>query len=460
MSKTSRGDNISDEIVDRRRVNKLKDGEEGEGPVIYWMSRDQRSKNNWALLYAREIAEEKDKPIVVLFSLVPEFNEATIRQYDFMLKGLKEVKMDLESKNIPFYLEAGDPGKKVAEFVKKYDANELITDFDPLKIKRKWKKQIARNIEKPFYEVDAHNVVPVWIASEKQEYAARTIRPKINEKLSEFLVEFPDLKKNPVGWNRDFPEVNWENLKQSLKVDRSVKPVDWIEPGMKASEEVLNEFLEEKLSDYHEHSNDPNKDVLSNLSPYLHFGQISSQRVALEVQETDVGDEPKEEFLEQLIIRKELSDNFCYYNDNYDSFEGFSDWARETLNEHRDDEREYVYSLEEFENAETHDDLWNAAQMEMMNKGKMHGYMRMYWAKKILEWSESPEKAMEIATYLNDKYELDGRDPNGYVGVAWSIGGIHDRGWKEREVFGKIRYMSYNGCKRKFNVGEYINRNL
>ena len=166
----------------------------------------------------------------------------------------------------------------------------------------------------------------------------------------------------------------------------------------------------------------------------------------------------KNAFLEELIVRRELSDNFCYYNPDYDNIGGFPDWARKTHDKHRKDPRAVIYSRDQFEHAQTHDDLWNAAQMEMVKRGKMHGYMRMYWAKKILEWTQSPEIALETAIYLNDRYEIDGRDPNGYTGIAWSIGGVHDRAWSERSVFGKVRYMSYNGCKSKFNIKKYIER--
>jgi len=202
--------------------------------------------------------------------------------------------------------------------------------------------------------------------------------------------------------------------------------------------------------------NDPVADGQSNLSPYLHFGQISAQRVALEVENASVDKASRDTFLEELIVRRELADNFCFYTPQYDKFEGFPAWARKTLNAHRKDRRAYSYTLQQFEYAKTHDELWNAAQTEMVKRGKMHGYMRMYWAKKILEWTGSPEKAMETAIYLNDLYGLDGRDPNGYTGIAWSIGGVHDRAWNERPIFGKIRYMSYNGCKSKFDVKRYI----
>jgi len=222
----------------------------------------------------------------------------------------------------------------------------------------------------------------------------------------------------------------------------------------------LDSFFEERLSGYNEKRNDPNENVSSNLSPYLHFGQISAQRIALETYKRKHNIETKDAFLEELIVRRELSDNFCFYNKNYDSFDGFPEWAKKTLNEHRKDKREFTYHLEQFEKAKTHDDLWNAAQIEMVKTGKMHGYMRMYWAKKILEWTETPEEALEYSIYLNDKYELDGRDPNGYTGCAWSIGGVHDRAWTERPVFGKIRYMNYNGAKRKFDVKRYIQKYL
>ncbi|MBP1734596.1 MAG: Deoxyribodipyrimidine photo-lyase photolyase (Photoreactivating enzyme), partial [Deltaproteobacteria bacterium] len=239
-------------------------------------------------------------------------------------------------------------------------------------------------------------------------------------------------------------------------IDRKMLGLRCLEPGEKAAQSVLKRFIEGKLGRYDSDRNDPNKDGQSGLSPFLHFGHISAQRIALEVMKENAAGESRDAFLEELIIRRELSDNFCFYNDQYDSVGGFPEWAKKTLNQHGKDKRPYLYSLEDFEGAKTHDDLWNAAQIEMVKRGKMHGYMRMYWAKKILEWTQSPEEAMNIAIYLNNRYELDGRDPNGYAGIAWSIGGVHDRAWNERNVFGKIRYMSYNGCRSKFNTDSYI----
>lgn len=434
----------------------LKPGPEGPGPVLYWMSRDQRVRDNWALLFAQETAVRLKQPLGVAFCLVPRFLNASIRQYSFMLKGLREVEGDLSGKGIQFFLLTGMPEKEIPGFVKKQKAGALVTDFCPLRVKRQWKDKVAREVDIPFYEVDAHNIVPCWIASPGQEYAARTFRPKVHRALPEFLEGFPQLRRHPIPWKARVRKTEWAESTRTLEVDHTVPEVDWLKPGEGAARRALRRFLKNGLSSYDALRNDPSRAGQSNLSPYLHFGQLSPQRVALEVMKSSAGKKPREAFLEELIVRRELADNFCFYNPAYDRFEGFPAWARKTLDEHRRDGRVYVYGRAELENARTHDELWNAAQMEMVKRAKMHGYMRMYWAKKILEWSESPEKAMEAALYLNDRYELDGRDPNGYTGVAWSIGGVHDRAWNERPVFGKVRYMSERGLRAKFDAGSYV----
>jgi deoxyribodipyrimidine photo-lyase len=350
------------------------------------------------------------------------------------------------------------PEVEIPLFIREQRVAVLVTDFDPLRVKQAWKNAVAQKIEVPFHEVDAHNIVPCWIASPKQEYGAYTLRPKIRRVLSEYLEDFEALKKHPIGWKGKTRPIDWTAVERGLDVDRTVPEVDWLRPGERAARSVLSEFMNRKLVRYHNHRNDPNHGVLSDLSPYLHFGQISAQRVALEVATLGRPTQSREAFLEELIVRRELSDNFCFYNPDYDRFEGFPEWAKKTLDKHRKDRREHGYSLDELEGARTHDDLWNAAQRQMTVRGKMHGYLRMYWGKKILEWTPSPEEALRIAIYLNDRYELDGRDPNGYVGVSWCIGGVHDRAWFERPIFGKIRYMSYNGCRSKFNVRAYIEK--
>ena len=441
-----------------KRARLIKEGKTGRGPVIYWMSRDQRINDNWAFLYAQDLALKQKSPLIVLFCLVSHFLEATIRQYGFMLRGLQELEAGLHKKNISFILLMGPPEEQIPRLVKSLGASCLITDFDPLRIKRQWKAKVAKNMNIPFHEVDAHNIVPCWIASPKQEYAAYTFRPKLHRLLPEFLEKFPSLKKHPFTLKHKQQRIKWNEVHSSLRIDHDIKEVDWLKPGEGAAKKILKNFVQKKLHSYDTKRNDPTVDGQSSLSPYLHFGHISAQRVAIDVQEGHTPTQDKDAFLEELIVRRELSDNYCFYNEHYDSFEGFPSWAKTSLDKHRKKPREYLYSLEQFEQGATHDTLWNAAQKEMLTRGKMHGYMRMYWAKKILEWTESPERAMEIAVYLNDKYELDGRDPNGYTGIAWSIGGVHDRAWNERRVFGKIRYMSYNGCKGKFDVKKYIER--
>ena len=446
-------------MINEKRVRLLQQGNETNGPVIYWMSRDQRVHDNWALLFAQMKALEKKRSLAVVFNLVPKFLEATIRQYGFMLKGLQQVETELQKFNIPLFITKGNPEIEIPKLLDELKASILISDFDPLRIKRIWKRDVAKKISIPFYEVDAHNIVPCLFVSNKVEFGAYTIRPKIHKLLPEFMDDFPDLIKMKSS-ELTSEKINWAEASDSLEINRVVEEVDWLKPGEVNAQLALKDFLENRFDRYAEDRNDPNKNTLSNLSPYLHFGQISAQRVALTVEQFYRKSPSASAFLEELIIRRELSDNYCYFNPKYDSFEGFPEWARKTLNEHRKDKREYIYSLEKFEQAKTHEELWNAAQMEMVTTGKMHGYMRMYWAKKILEWSKSPEEALSIAIYLNDKYELDGRDPNGYVGCAWSVGGVHDRAWTERPVFGKIRYMNFNGAKRKFDVHSYINKFL
>lgn len=444
-------------MINEKRIRLLQKGTETNGPIIYWMSRDQRVHDNWAILFAQQLALQKKTSLAVIFNLVPDFLEATIRQYGFMLKGLKELESELSEYNIPFFLLTGDPNQQIPKFLNTINASVLISDFDPLRIKRIWKREVAKKITVPFYEVDSHNIVPCLYVSDKLEFAAYTLRPKIHKALIEFLDEFSVLKKMEKS-ELTSDKIAWDQIITKLKINYDVKEVDWIKPGESEAIKTLKYFLKNKLDNYNVARNDPTKDGQSNLSPYLHFGQISAQRIVLETQKINGNKESEKSFLEELIVRRELSDNFCYYNRNYDSFNGFHDWAKSTLNEHRKDEREFIYTLKEFEQAKTHEDLWNAAQTELITTGKMHGYMRMYWAKKILEWSKSPEEAIKIAIHLNDKYELDGRDPNGYTGIAWSIGGVHDRPWFERPVYGKIRYMNRNGAEKKFDISSYIKK--
>ncbi|MCL4162164.1 UNVERIFIED_CONTAM: hypothetical protein GTU68_016245, partial [Idotea baltica] len=267
-------------------------------------------------------------------------------------------------------------------------------------------------------QVDAHNIVPIWTTSEKVEYAARTIRPKIQRNLPEFLTEFPPLIKHPHSHSEKSKPIDWKKLESSLEVDRTVLPVVWATPGTKAGLKELEQFCVQRLKIFGSQRNDPNKKALSNLSPWLHFGHISAQRCILEASKhrNSSNKESVDAFIEEAVVRRELSDNYCYYNKNYDNVKGAYEWAQNTLKVHANDKREYLYTLKQFDNGVTHDNLWNAAQMQLIHEGKIHGFLRMYWAKRIFEWTESPDEALRISIFLNDKYSLDGRDPNGYAG--------------------------------------------
>ena len=442
-------------MVDKRRIRKLNDVVYTGGAVMYWMQRDQRVHDNWALLYAQEKALMYKVPMYVVFNFVPVYNNASSSLLLFLLQGLAVVEKKLQKYNIPFVVTQDDPAQTIADFVTKHNVGFLMCDFNPLTLPEKWKIGVTKNITCTFEEVDAHNIVPCWAASPKEEFAAHTFRPKMRALYREFATAFPVLKKNSHEGN-EVPKNDWSTL-QAPYQEKSVRSdYSWLTAGEDGAKKVLKDFIQHGLHGYDVKRNDPNEDAQSNLSPYLHFGHISAQTVARAVEKSNASGDDKRAFLEELVVRKELSDNFCFYQKNYQAFDGLRDWGKKTLNEHRNDVREYVYTKKEFEEATTHDPLWNAAQREMVKKGKMHGYMRMYWAKKILEWTKTPEEAIAIAVYLNDTYSLDGRDPNGYVGILWSIGGIHDRAWFERPVYGKIRYMNDNGCKRKFDVPAYI----
>jgi deoxyribodipyrimidine photo-lyase len=444
-------------MIRQERIYDLTPARDFRGPVVYWMGREQRVADNPGLLYAQQIAEELKSDLLVVFTLTTEFLGATLRQYDFMVRGLHEVAAALKEKNIPFYMLQGDPPVVLSAFLDEHAAGTVVVDFDPLRIRRDWQSGVRENSRIKMVEVDGHNIVPARFVSDKVEFAAYTLRPKIHRHAGTFLEGLPPLKKQ--SQQMQMPELfSPEEILRSPGLDRSVKPVTWLQPGEKAALAVMNDFIDNRLVHYDSQRNDPNVKGGSDLAPYLHFGQISSLRVAMEVMKRASDGPGRKAFLEELIVRKELSDNFCHYHPDYDNPGGFHPWAQKSHEEHADDEREHYYSMHELEYGKTADPLWNAAQMEMVNRGKMHGYMRMYWAKRILEWTENVGRAMEVAIYLNDKYELDGRDPNGYAGIAWSLGGVHDRAWTERNIFGKIRYMNYNGCKRKFDVQGYIRR--
>jgi len=478
----------------------------GAGPIIYWMYRDQRVKDNWALLRAQELARQQNQPLLVVLAIRADLTShaGTARWFQPMAEGLELIAKELDELAIPVVVLVGDPLETVKSFVTEVRAGAVVCDFSPLRVPRNWQQQLASKSQVYWEVVDAHNCIPTWIASSKKEFAARTFRPKVHELIEEFLTDFPKVKKQPLPPDasmlrkavqratRQAAETFFLEgpglanfLMKHVTVDERIQPVEWFKPGEKVGAEVLDDFLSNRLSTYATDRNDPTLDALSGLSPYLHFGMISAQRVILELQrkaldqgvkgeilpgipvskssrrkptQADVYRQSVGSFFEELVVRKELSDNFCFYESHYDSFKSAPDWAKETLAEHAADAKEFRYTLSEFEVAKTHDPAWNAAQNQMVKSGKMHGYMRMYWAKKILEWSKDPATAVKIAIELNDRYELDGRDPNGYVGILWAIGGVHDRSWVPQPIFGKVRSMTSRGLKVRYDIEAYISK--
>jgi len=427
--------------------------------VLYWMQASQRVECNHALEHAVAEANERNLPVVVVFGLTDRFPEANLRHYAFMLEGLEEVRKGLYSRGIRFALMHRSP--EMAATALAEEAALVVADRGYLRIQRQWRNHVAKNVPCAVVQVESEAVVPVETASPKEEYTAGTLRPKLQRILKGYLVPLKErpVRKDSLALRLDAAlEEDLTSLLKKMKIDREVAPVTAVRGGTARANVLLEEFIAKKIRHYDELRNDPALDYSSHLSPYLHFGQVSPLAVSLRITaEKSIPAAAREAFLEELIVRRELSMNFAFYNDLYDEYECLPDWARKTLAEHAKDRREYLYDADQWERAGTHDPYWNAAQREMMITGKMHNYMRMYWGKKLLEWSRTPAEAFRTALALNNRYELDGRDPNGFAGVAWCFG-KHDRAWFERKVFGKIRYMNDSGLRRKFDMDAYLKK--
>ncbi len=429
----------------------------GRRYVLYWMQQAQRTQANLALDWALQAAHSCQLPLLVAFVLTPHYPGANARHYQFMLEGLADVQDELQARGISFVLRLGDPPEVIAHLAR--DAAMLVGDIGYLRLQRHWRTQIAKQIDCPFSAIEADVVVPIRLVSDKEEYAARTIRPKIQRLWIPFLEE----RAVPSPPSRPLPKPPASDLNPTadlaeLPIDRSVSPAPSFKGGQIAAQQHLNAFLRHGLARYHSDRNDPANNLCSNMSPYLHFGQISPLAIAQNVRAAEAPAQASESYIEELIIRRELSINFVYFNTAYDKYEtAVPAWARKTLRKHASDKRPVTYSREQLETADTHDPYWNAAQTEMVQQGKMHNYMRMYWGKKVIEWTRTPEEAYQILLDMNDRYEIDGRDANGYTGVAWCFG-KHDRPWTERNIFGTVRYMAASGLERKFNIQKYVDR--
>ncbi len=425
------------------------------------MQASQRTHCNHALEYAIQMANELNQPLLVCFGLMDDFPEANERSYAFLLDGLKDVEAALVERGIRFVVKHG-PAPAAALHYGKH-ASLIVCDRNYLRHHKQWRQTVADSVMQQVVEVESEVVIPVEVVSDHHEYAAKTIRPKIHrhwdaylKPLAEAAVKHKSLKLDVHG---DIDVSDVESALKKLKIDRSVKRSPKFVGGQVQAHRLLQRFLREDLGNYDEARNDPGEQHSSLMSGYLHFGNISPIELALAAKGHAAAPAlDREKYLEELIVRRELSMNFCNFTPNYDSYECLPEWARKSLSAHRNDKREHLYSREELEQARTHDPYWNAAQREMTATGFMHNYMRMYWGKKILEWSKTPQEAFETNLWLNNKYFLCGRDANSFANVAW-IYGMHDRPWgPERKIFGLIRYMNAAGLERKFNIDQYVRR--
>jgi deoxyribodipyrimidine photo-lyase len=430
------------------------------GYVVYWMQQSQRAEENHALEYAIDQANLQGKRVMVLFALTDDYPDANLRHYTFMLEGLKETKERLASRGIQMVVRYGHPVEVVLD-LGGY-ASMIVCDRGYLRHQRSWRRAIAQKARCRVVQVESDVIVPIEQVSDKAEYAAYTIRPKIHRQLEMYLkdlaprtVSHPSLSAAIEGIELD----NVHTVLGQLKVDRSISGVShFFKGGTSQAKDRFKDFMDNRFHRYVAHRNQPKTADVSFMSPYLHFGQISPLYLALQLNTCDERlQTARDSYIEELIIRRELAMNFVYFNPRYDGLGCLPDWAQKTLTKHSKDARGFRYSKSELENSQTHDEYWNAAMQEMKISGFMHNYMRMYWGKKILEWSETPEKAYETILAINNAYFLDGRDPNSYAGIGW-IFGLHDRAWFERDVFGKVRYMAASGLERKCDIKGYVKK--
>jgi deoxyribodipyrimidine photo-lyase len=432
--------------------------------VVYWMQRAIRIVDNPALDVAIEAGNLLGLPVVVFFAVIPNYPNANLRHYHFMAQGLRDVAEDAAERGVGFVVRR-HPDHSLEAFLEEVEAALVVGDENPCREPERWRKVLAKRLRLPFWTVDADVVVPSRVFG-RSYFLLHHFRPHLKVELPKYLAagrkiapQYPWRAAGPPGVSLS------EEITNGFRgLDRTVRPVDSFTGGTHSALKRLRQFVSHELAGYEETRNHPELKGTSRLSPYLHFGNIGPATIALAVQKAvrqgkasaGAGDR----FLEQLIGWRELAVLFVRHNPNYDNWECAEPWARKTLVEHAGDARPHRYSLEQLERGETGDELWNAAQREMVETGWMHNYMRMYWAKKILEWAPDPARAFEWAVTLNDRYELDGRDPNGYAGIAWAIVGKHDRPWFDRPVFGLVRSMTSASTAKKFDAKSYIEQQI
>ncbi|BBO71355.1 deoxyribodipyrimidine photo-lyase [Desulfosarcina alkanivorans] len=445
--------------IAKERVTILNDTPIREGKwVLYWMQQSQRAHDNPALEYAILRANRLDLPVLVAFALTDSYPEANLRHYRFMLEGLAETRTLLARRRIGMLVQKGEPHAVLGPLLGQTAL--LVCDVGYTRHQHDWRRMVSQSAPCRTVAVEGDVVVPVAVVSAKAEYAARTIRPKIHKHLEQFLVPCPRYRptRSSVGIHPaglDLTAI--DAILGRLDIDRSVPAVTpFFKGGPRTAKKRLGRFITHGLPHYDKHRNQPQTDDISQMSPYLHFGQISPVFLALAVAGASTGGQAdRDAYLEEVIVRRELAANFVHYTPDYDRFSCLPAWAKKSLAAHAADRRTALYDRRTLEAADTHDPYWNAAMAEMRDTGFMHNYMRMYWGKKILEWSASPEAAFDTAMALNNRYFLDGRDPNSFAGVGW-VFGLHDRAWFEREIFGKVRYLAASGLERKCDICAYV----
>jgi len=421
-----------------------------KGTVIYWVSRAIRTKENPALHFAQEYAISNHHDLIVVFNLYPDFPYANLRNMDFLLRGLLEMAEKLHGFSIPLMLVEGNHEDHFGNLMDERSVHAIVGEHQvlkPLMLAQDNVRSLCAQKDIPFFTINTACVVPVEIASTKLEYAAWTFRPKIMEKYKEYLSLPEPLSVHPQSLDdiRIFNDSQYRDILHRYPKWNTVGCSSLV-PGEVAAISQLRRFIAEGLPNYHRR-NEYDAHGQSMLSAYLHFGMISPAQVVREVEASQHENAPL--FVEEVMVRRELAENFCHYCKDYDDLDSAWTWARNTLRSHKNDPREYIYELEQFEQAQTHDALWNFCQTQVVNTGYLHSYLRMYWAKMVLLWTPDAQKAISVLIHLNDKYFLDGRDPNGYTGILWSVAAVHDRPWFDKPVHGLIRAMGKAGTLKK-----------
>ena len=463
--------------------------------VLHWMVGFRRPRWNYSLEHAASLAHSLDKPLVILEALRVGYPWASDRLHQFILDGMRANAGYFEKRNVYYfpYVEAAEGDGRGLLYAFAKDACVVVSDDYPTFFIPKMQEAAASQMKARVELVDSNGLFPMR-ATEKVFSRAFDFRRHLQRELPQYLGERP--LADPVEGLAPIQKKTWEGLKAltgekwrpasedvllgktlaSLPLDHDVPAADLV-GGFEAGEARVHEFLAGDIDRYGEERNHPDADVASRLSPWLHFGHVSTHQIFDELAKNEGWSAEQlsekvngaregwwgmsstaESFLDELVTWRELGFNMCAHREDYDQYESLPSWARESLELHETDEREHLYSLGQLAASETHDPIWNAAQNELRETGRLQNYLRMLWGKKILEWSPTARDALATMIELNNKYALDGRDPNSYSGIFWVLG-RYDRAWgPERPIFGKIRYMSSENTKRKLRMREYLDR--